>query len=104
MDWYDVDDDFIDDDELVEVTPKSIRLRKKLLLVMCGDEDDGSIGPALFIKRSCRNARLWICPASGHTLNIEEPGLFNRNLLDFLTLVVSNRWKPRDPRSVSKSA
>lgn len=74
------------------------------LLVMCGDGDDGSIGPALFIKRNCRNARLWICPASGHTLNTEEPELFNRNLLDFLTLVDSGRWKPRDPRSVNKSA
>lgn len=74
------------------------------LLVMCGDEDDGSIEPALFIKRVCRNARLWICPSSGHTLNTEEPELFNRNLLDFLSLVDSGRWKPRDPRSVSRSA
>ena len=70
---------------------QELRTFRPPLLVMCGDEDDGSIGPALFIKRSCRNARLWICPASGHTLNIEEPGLFNRNLLDFLTLVDSNR-------------
>lgn len=68
------------------------------LLVMCGDEDDGSIGPALFIKHACRNARLWICPASGHTLNTEEPEQFNRVLLDFLTLVDSGRWQPR-PRA-----
>lgn len=74
------------------------------LLVMCGDEDDSSIGPALFIKRTSRNARLWICPAAGHTVNTEEPDLFNRNLLDFLTLVDSGGWKPRDPRSVAKSA
>ena len=74
------------------------------LLVMCGNEDDGSIGPALFIKRVCRNARLWICPASGHTLNTEEPELFNRSVLDFLTLVDNGRWSPRDPRSISKSA
>ncbi len=65
------------------------------LLVMCGDSDDGSIGPALFIRRACRNARLWICPASGHTLNTEEPEQFNRMLLDFLTLVDSGRWQPR---------
>jgi pimeloyl-ACP methyl ester carboxylesterase len=74
------------------------------LLVMCGDEDDSSIGPALFIKQVCRNARLWICPASGHTLNTEEPELFNRSVLDFLTLVDNGRWSPRDPRSISKSA
>lgn len=65
------------------------------LLVMCGDEDDGSLAPALFIKQACRNARLWVCPASGHTLNTEEPGQFNRVLLDFLTLVDSGRWMPR---------
>lgn len=73
------------------------------LLVMCGDEDDGSIGPAVFIKKVCRNARLWICPASGHTLNTEEPEQFNRVLLDFLTLVENGRWAPRDPRSLSRS-
>lgn len=74
------------------------------LLVTCGDEDDSSIGPALFIKRVCPNARLWMCPAAGHTLNTEEPDLFNRSLLDFLTLVDSGRWQPRDPRSVVKPA
>lgn len=70
------------------------------LFVISGDEDDNSIGPALFIKQVCMNARLWICPSTGHTVNTEEPDLFNRNLLDFLTLVDSGRWKARDARSV----
>jgi len=83
---------------------KALRGYRPPLFVMCGDEDDSSIGPALFIKRCCRNARLWICQASGHTLNTEEPDAFNRNLLDFLTLVDSGGWKPRDPRSGSKAA
>ena len=74
------------------------------LLVICGDEDDSSIGPALFIKHVCPNARLWMCPAAGHTVNTEEPDLFNRSLLDFLTLVDSGRWQPRDPRSVVRPA
>ena len=83
---------------------RGLRGYRPPLLVLCGDEDDGSIAPALFIKRVCRNARLWMCPAAGHTVNTEEPDLFNRNLLDFLTLVDSGRWQPRDPRSVVKPA
>ena len=79
---------------------RGLRSYRPPLLVVCGDEDDGSLGPALFIKKVCRNARLWVCPGSGHTVNTEEPEQFNRNLLDFLTLVDSGRWKPRDPRSI----
>ena len=73
------------------------------LFVISGDEDDNCIGPAVFIKKASANARLWICPSAGHTVNTEEPDLFNRNLLDFLTLVDTGRWKPRDLRSVAKA-
>ena len=81
---------------------RGLRAYRPPLLVVCGDEDDGSIGPALFIKRVCKNARLWMCPATGHTVNTEEPDRFNRNLLDFVTLVDSGHWKPRDPRSIAR--
>lgn len=81
---------------------RGLRSYRPPLLVVCGDEDDGSLGPALFIKKVCRNARLWICPGTGHTVNTEEPEQFNRNLLDFLTLVDGGRWKPRDPRSIAR--
>ena len=81
---------------------KALRNYRAPLMVIAGDEDDNSIGPALFIKQMCANARLWICPSTGHTVNTEEPDLFNRNLLDFLTLVDTGRWKPRDARSVVK--
>lgn len=83
---------------------RGLRGYRPPLMVICGDEDESSIGPAQFIKRACRNARLWICPAAGHTVNTEEPELFNRSLLDFLTLVDSGRWQPRDPRSMVKPA
>jgi len=71
--------------------------------VVAGDEDDGSLGPALFIKRVCPAARLTIVPATGHVVNLEEPALFNRITDDFLALVDSGRWRPRDPRSLNKS-
>jgi len=44
---------------------------------------------------SCaRRARGGI-PNSGHTINLEEPDLFNRALLDFLTAVDSGSWPTR---------
>ena len=39
-------------------------------------------------------------PKSGHTVNIEEPALFNQTLGDFLALVDAGRWGARDKRSV----
>jgi hypothetical protein len=39
-------------------------------------------------------------PKSGHTVNIEEPALFNQTLSDFLALVDAGRWGPRDKRSI----
>jgi hypothetical protein len=40
-------------------------------------------------------------PATGHAVNVEEPDLFNRLTADFLALVDSGRWRPRDPRSAA---
>jgi len=45
-----------------------------------------------------------ILPNSGHAINLEEPELFNRALLDFLTAVDAGRWPRRDPSSLSSSA
>ena len=73
------------------------------LHVVAGDEDDGSLAPALFLKRACRAARLSIVPATGHVVNVEEPAYFNRITDEFLALVDSGRWRPRDPRSLNKS-
>ena len=78
------------------------RLRVPLLLVT-GDEDDKCLEPGIFIKRVCPAAGLVVVPWSGHVVNLEEPDFFNRLLLDFLTLVDSGRWRPRDPRSTRLS-
>jgi len=73
------------------------------LLVVVGDEDESSLDTGLFLKRVCPAARLAIVPATGHVVNVEEAGLFNRITEDFLALVDSGHWKPRDPRSLNKS-
>jgi pimeloyl-ACP methyl ester carboxylesterase len=71
--------------------------------VVVGDEDDVCLEPGLFIKRVCPAARLTVVRATGHVVNVEEPDFFNRITEDFLSLVDSGRWRPRDPRSLNKS-
>ena len=73
------------------------------LLVVVGDEDESSLDTGLFLKRACPAARLAIVAASGHVVNVEEPEYFNRITRDFLNLVDSGRWRPRDPRSLNPS-
>ena len=64
-------------------------------LIVTGDEDDPCLEPGIFMKRKIRSAALLVIPNSGHTINLEEPDLFNRALLDFLTAVDSGRWPTR---------
>jgi pimeloyl-ACP methyl ester carboxylesterase len=73
-------------------------------LIMTGDEDEPCLEPALFMKRRIPTAGLVIIPNSGHAINLEEPDLFNRAVLDFLTAVDAGRWPRRDPASRSSSA
>ena len=56
-------------------------------LILIGDEDEPCIEPAWFLKRTLPNAGLMVFPRSGHAINLEEPDLFNRAVLDFLTAV-----------------
>lgn len=71
--------------------------------ILSGDEDNNCLEPGIFIKRVCRAARLTVVPGTGHAVNVEEPDAFNRLTDEFLALVDSGRWRPRDPRSVGKS-
>jgi pimeloyl-ACP methyl ester carboxylesterase len=69
------------------------------VLVMTGDEDDHCIQPGVFLKRTIPRCGLAVLPKAGHTLNLEEPALFNRLVEDFLHDVESGRWEARDPRA-----
>ncbi len=48
--------------------------------------------PSIFMKQNMLNSGLVVFPKSGHTINVEEPELFNWALLDFLTSVDAESW------------
>ncbi len=73
-------------------------------LIVTGDEDEPCLEPGLFMKRRMAYAGLLVIPKSGHTINLEEPDLFNRAVLDFLTAVDAGRWTRRNPASQTGSA
>jgi pimeloyl-ACP methyl ester carboxylesterase len=87
---------------LYELTAELAEMRVPTLVVT-GDEDEGSLDPDLMLKRTIPSAGLAVLPRTGHACNLEEPGLFNRLVQDFITTVDSGRWTLRDPRSVSDS-
>jgi pimeloyl-ACP methyl ester carboxylesterase len=78
-----------------ELEPALRRLTMPVL-VLCGDEDDPCIETSVFMKRVIPKAGLAFFPRTGHTLNLEEPDLFNRTVQDFLLAVESGRWNERE--------
>jgi len=68
-------------------------------LILCGDEDEPCIDVSVFMKRSIPSAGLMMLPQTGHTLNLEEPDLFNRAVMDFLAAVEEGTWAQRDVKS-----
>ena len=61
-------------------------------LIMTGDEDEPCIETSVFMKRRIPKSGLAFLPQSGHAINLEEPDLFNRLVLDFLTAVEQGAW------------
>ena len=78
----------------------SLAAMKVPTLVMVGDEDDHCLQPGLFLKKTIPACGLLVMPKTGHTLNLEEPDLFNQFLHEFIGLVEAGRWAPRDARAV----
>ena len=50
------------------------------------------------MKRVIPTAGLVVLPKSGHTINLEEPDLFNRSVLDFVTTVDAGTMDAPQPR------
>lgn len=78
---------------------ESFRQMRVPVLLITGDEDEQTLIPGVFMKKHIPSAGLCVLPRIGHTLNLEEPGLFNAMLYDFITSVELGTWKPRDPRT-----
>jgi pimeloyl-ACP methyl ester carboxylesterase len=70
-------------------------------LVLVGDEDDHCLQPGIFLKKTIPACGLVVLPKTGHTLNLEEPALFNQFLHEFIGLVEAGKWTPRDRRAVA---
>jgi pimeloyl-ACP methyl ester carboxylesterase len=73
------------------------------VLVLAGDEDEGSLEPSLMLKRTIPTSGLVILPRTGHTVNLEDPAAFNEPVGRFLAAVDEGSWRMRDPRAVSAS-
>jgi len=63
-------------------------------LIICGDEDEPCLQPSLWLKHVLPNAGLAMFAKTGHTVNIEEPDAFNRELWNFIALVEAGKWTP----------
>ena len=61
-------------------------------LVMVGDQDTPCVEPSMMMRALIPHAGLVVFPACGHTPNIEEPGLFNLHVAEFLAAVERGRW------------
>ena len=61
-------------------------------LVVVGDQDEPAFAPSRFICRHAPHAGLLVLPMCGHTLNSEEPDLFNQLAGEFLAAIDAGRW------------
>lgn len=62
------------------------------ILLIAGDQDEPCLETTLWLKKILPHAGLWICPSSGHAVNLEEPAAFNHTAGEFLIAVQHGRW------------
>ena len=65
------------------------------VLLAVGDEDDPCLETNLMLKRAIPATGLWICPNTGHAINLEEPAAFNAEIQAFLGKVERGSWPSR---------
>lgn len=69
-----------------------LREMKVPTLIVSGDEDDWCLEPGLYLKRVIPASGLWVVPKTGHTINLEEPALFNQALSSYFDSVEAGFW------------
>ena len=76
--------------ERVDYTPLLKQIEVPALIVV-GDQDNYTpVSDAAFMHERIRNSEMVIIEKAGHMPNLEQPGAFNRAVLDFLVRVVPN--------------
>ena len=68
------------------------------VLLAVGDEDAACLETNLMLKSALPNAGLWICPNTGHAINLEEPAALNAQIENFLTAAERGSWRRGYPR------
>lgn len=79
---------------MFELEPQLVQLDVPTLLVV-GDEDEAYLEPEMFLLHHIRRSGLAVIPQSGHTVNLEEPGLYNYLLGRFWDMVDADTWNTR---------
>jgi pimeloyl-ACP methyl ester carboxylesterase len=82
---------------------QELRAVRTPVLILAGDEDEGSLEPSLMLKRTIPTSGLVIMPRTGHTANLEDPNAFNDAVGRFLAAVEGGEWRERDPRAIPGS-
>jgi pimeloyl-ACP methyl ester carboxylesterase len=72
-----------------------LRTLETPVLLAVGDEDDPVIEVNIFLKRTLPRAGLWVCPRTGHGMNLEEPAEYNHRIAAFLAEVERGGWSGR---------
>jgi pimeloyl-ACP methyl ester carboxylesterase len=72
-------------------------------LIITGDEDWACLEPGILMKKNIATAALAVMPNCGHTINLEEPDVYNRHLDEFFQAVELGKWPVRDPRAMAGS-
>ena len=76
----------------VQEQEAKLRALRVPTLIAVGDQDAPCVEPSMMMRALIPHAGLVVFPACGHTPNIEEPGLFNLHVGEFLAAVDGGSW------------